>query len=110
MRRAGRVAAADGQHAPLQARYLDVVALVAVLLQAVGVVGDEREAVHGTFQAEIPRRGDEAELDHVVPQGSVQASEVVVEGSLAQPFLTDAFQVDVGCREPRRVGEAFALR
>ena len=99
--RMGRVAAADGQHAPFQTGDLDVVALVAVLLQTVGIVGHEREAVHGALQPEISRRGGEGETDHLVAQGAVQTPEVVVEGPLAQSFLADAFQVDVGDGESR---------
>ena len=64
--RMGWVAAADGQHAPFQAGDLDVVALVAVLLQTVGIVGHEREAVHGALQPEISHRGGEGETDHLV--------------------------------------------
>ncbi len=94
-----RVSSADGQHAPFQARDLDVVALVAVLLQAAGIVGDEGEAVDGALQAQVPGWGAEGELDGGVRHRGVQALAVVVEGALAQPFLPDAVQVHVRDRQ-----------
>ena len=71
--RVGRVQAAgyadddlrvsDRAQALDQARDLNVVGLVAVLLQARGIVGDEGEAVDRTNQAQVRARWVECELD-----------------------------------------------
>ena len=54
---------ADRAQALDQARDLNVVGLVAVLLQARGIVGDEGEAVDCSLQAEVGARRIERELD-----------------------------------------------
>ena len=101
---------ADRLEAALEGVDLDLVGLVAVLREALGVVGDEREAVDATTQAQVAGRGDQLDLDgaELARAGGVGAP-VVVEGALAQPLLAQAVEVDVGDRVDRAVDEAVTF-
>ena len=96
-----------------QARDLNVVGLVAVLLQAGWVVGDEGEAVDRALQAQVRAWRVEGELDllwsHALIPREV-ALRVVCEGVLALALGAQAFQVYVGDRDVRALLEALADR
>ncbi len=101
---------ADRPQPLLETRDLDVVGLVAVEGQPLGVVGDERVAVHLAPQADIARRRVEGELDGAEVRGARgQGAPVVVEGALPQPVLAEPVEVDVGDRPARPLGEPLAL-
>ena len=102
---------ADRAQALDQARDLNVVGLVAVLLQARGIVGDEGEAVDCSLQAEVGARRIERELDllrgHTLVAREV-ALGVVRERVLALALGAQALEVHVGDRDVRALLEALA--
>ena len=90
---------------------LDVVGLVAVEREPLGVVGHEREAVDLAAQPDVAGRRVELRTRRrgSRPGRRRSASAVVVEGALPQPLLAEPVEVDVGDRAPRPVGEALGL-
>ena len=93
----------DRLQALLEPGDLDVVGLVAVLRQPLGVVGHEREAVDLAPQAEVGLGGTQLEGHGPeaapLPAGrgrDAEGAPVVVEGALAQSVLPDPVEVDVG--------------
>ena len=104
---------ADRAQALDQAGDLNVVGLVAVLLQARGVVGDEGEAVDRSLQAQVGARRIERDLDLLGGQALVPrevALCIVRERILALALGAQALQVHVGDRDVRALLEAFADR
>ena len=104
---------ADRAQALDQAGHLNVVGLVAVLLQARGVVGDEGEAVDGSLQAQVGARRVERELDllrgHALVAREI-ALGVVRERVLALALGAQTLQVHVGDRDVCSLLEALADR
>ena len=104
---------ADRSQALHEAGHLNVVGLVAVLLQACRVVGDEGEAVDGALQAQVGARRVERKLDllrgHALVTCEVALC-VVRERVLALAFGAQALQVHVGDRDVRALLEALADR
>ena len=101
---------ADRVQSLLEPGDLDVVGLVAVERQTLGVVGHEREAVDLAAQADVAARRLDGERDRPEGRGAVrQRPPVVVERPLAEPLLPDPVEVDVGDAAPRPVGEALGL-
>ena len=96
-----------------QACHLNVVGLVAVLLQARGIVGDEGEAVDGSLQAQVGARRIEREL-HLLRGQALVAREVALgvvrERVLALALRAQSLQVHVGDRDVHALLEAFANR
>ena len=104
---------ADRAQALDQAGDLNVVGLVAVLLQARGVVGDEGEAVDRSLQAQVGARRIERDLDLLGGQALVPrevALCIVRERILALALGAQALQVHVGDRDVRALLEALADR
>ena len=104
---------ADRAQALDQSGHLNVVGLVAVLLQARGVVGDEGEAVHRSLQAQVGARRVERELDLLRGQALIPrevALRVVRERVLALALGAQALQVHVGDRDVCAFLEALADR
>ena len=100
----------------LEAGDLDVVALVAVLLEPCGVVGHERESLDLTAQPDVPARRVEPETDAAKRvQSRPVVAAVVVEGAHPQPLGAQQVQIDVGhrvplpFREPLRGGQQPAV-
>ena len=89
---------------------LDVVGLVAVEGEAVGVGGHEREALDRAPQAEVAVGRVEREADAAERAGArgVRAP-VVVERAHPHALLAQQVEVDVGDRAPVAVGEALGL-
>ena len=94
----------------LKAGDLDVVTLVAVLLQPDGVVGHEREPLHLAAQADVPGGWAEPETDAPERvQAALVVPAVVVEGTHPQPLGAQEVEVDVGYRTPGALGETLRL-
>ena len=87
---------------------LDVVGLVAVEREPLGVIGHERVAVDLAPQPDVAAGRAELEVDGA-ELGDTDAAPVVVERALPQPLLADPVEVDVGDRPTRPVGEPFGL-
>ena len=94
-----------------QAGHLNVVGLVAVLLQAGGIVGDKGEAVDCSLQTQVGARRIERELDllrgHALVAREVALS-VVRERVLALALGAQSLQVHVGDRDVRTLLETLA--
>ncbi len=119
--RMGRIeAAGNADHHPLdadraqplhQSGDLDVVTLVAILLQTGGIGRHEGKALHPAQQAEIRlARRVEAEADAAEPIGAGgMSAAVVVERAHPHAFLTQQIEVDVGQHLLRIGREALGL-
>ncbi len=102
---------ADRPEPLLEPGDLDVVGLVAVEGEPLGVVGHERVAVDVAAQADVAGRRVERHLDGAeLRHPAVVRAAVVVEGALPLPLLADLQQVDVGHGAARPVGEPLGLR
>ena len=100
----------DRPHPLLQARDLDAVALVAVLLQPRRVGRHEGEPLQLAPEPQIAARRVEPERDGPEPLGALgEGATVVVEGPHPQPLGTQQVEVDVGDRVPRAPREPLGV-
>ena len=93
-----------------QPRYLNVVALVAILFQTGHIRGYERKPLDNAPQPDVAGRWVDVKL-HAAERlrGPGVMTAIVVERPHPQSLGSQQTEVDVGHRPPRPVGEPFAL-